>query len=146
MDEHRVRELAGELRRIVAELDVAAAGAEVQAGVAAPWLRSVLRARRLRGAYFDGALFADPAWDMMLDLLAAQLERRPVGVSSLCLASSVPPTTALRWIRILTERGIFERRGDTADGRRVFVELSDPAAARLRAYLSDMRAAVPDCI
>lgn len=141
-----MRELAGELRRMAVELDAAAAGPEVRGEVAAPWLRSVLRARRLRGAYFDPRLFADPAWDMMLDLLAAQLERRPVGVSSLCLASGVPPTTALRWIGILTDRGILERRGDVADGRRVFIDLSGAAAARLQACLSDMHAAVPGCI
>jgi DNA-binding transcriptional ArsR family regulator len=146
MNDHRVRELAGELRRIVIELDAAAAGPEVRGEVGAPWLRSVLRARRLRGAYFDAALFADPAWEMMLDLLAAQLERRPVDVSSLCLASGVPPTTALRWIRVLTERGIIERRSDARDGRRVFVDLSGSAAARLGACLTDMQAAVPGCL
>ena len=42
---------------------------------------------------------------MLLDLLAARLERERVSVSSLCIAAAVPPTTALRWIRTLTDKG-----------------------------------------
>ena len=29
----------------------------------------------MRSRYFDEDMFADPAWDMLLDLFAAQLER-----------------------------------------------------------------------
>lgn len=32
-------------------------------------IRNVIRARRLRALFFDQELFADPAWDMLLDLL-----------------------------------------------------------------------------
>src|SRR3546814_1843272 len=43
---------------------------------------------------------SDPAWDMLLDLyLAAERNTRPVSISSLCIASAVPATTALRWIK-----------------------------------------------
>lgn len=94
-------------------------------------IRSMIRMRRLRDRFFDGDLFADPAWDMLLDLMAARLEGRQVAVSSLCIAAAVPPTTALRWIRTMTDRGLFVRRSDPRDGRRVFIELADEAAHAL---------------
>lgn len=99
-------------------------------------IRAMIRARRIRDDYFKGGLFADPAWDMLLDLMAARLDRQRVAVSSLCIAAAVPPTTALRWIKTLTEGGLFIRVADAQDGRRVFIELSDKAAAALEAYLA----------
>ena len=45
-------------------------------------VRSVIRARRLRGRFFAEDLFADPAWDMLLDLLQAELAQLRVPVSS----------------------------------------------------------------
>jgi Winged helix DNA-binding domain len=98
-------------------------------------IRAVIRARRLRDHFFKRDLFADPAWDMLLDLMAARLERQRVAVSSLCIAAAVPPTTALRWIKTLCDQGLFVRVADPQDGRRVFIELSDQAAGGLEAYL-----------
>lgn len=102
-------------------------------------LARIAKARAMRGRYFDAALFADPAWDMLLDLTAARIAGKAVAVSSLCIAAAVPPTTALRWIKMLTDAGLFVRRADPADGRRVFVDLGDEAAAAMRAYLADVR-------
>jgi hypothetical protein len=99
--------------------------------VTAVQLREVIRARRLREQYLPGDLFADPAWDMMLDLMAARLAGERVSVSSLCIAASVPPTTALRWIRQLTDRGLLTRDADPNDGRRIFIDLSDETADAL---------------
>jgi DNA-binding MarR family transcriptional regulator len=104
-------------------------------GVDARLIRSIIRARRLRDRYFKGGLFADPAWDMLLDLMAARLEDNRVAVSSLCIAAAVPPTTALRWIKTLTDQGLLVRCADPQDGRRVYIELSDEAARALAAYV-----------
>ncbi len=102
-------------------------------------IRAFLRARRLREQFLPADLFADPAWDMILDLMAARLAGQRVSVSSLCIAAAVPPTTALRWIRQLTERGVFARIDDPADGRRVFIELTDEAADALTAWTLAVR-------
>jgi DNA-binding MarR family transcriptional regulator len=108
-------------------------------------VRQVIRQRRLRDELFDSELFADPAWDMLLDLYAARLDRARVSVSSLCIAAAVPATTALRWIKTLTETGLFERKADQHDARRIFVQLSDGATTAMHRYfarLSDPRLAV----
>lgn len=90
-------------------------------------IRHLISIRRLRERFFSPELFADPAWDILLDLAASRLEHRSVSVSSLCIAAAVPPTTALRWIRLMTEQQLLERRADPADARRMFVDLSDGA-------------------
>ena len=102
--------------------------------------RAILRLRRLRNRYFDPSLFADPAWDMLLDLMAARLEGEQVSVTSLCIAAAVPSTTALRWIRNLIDMGLFQRRADPADGRRIYISLTDAAAQAIAAYLADAQA------
>lgn len=86
-------------------------------------LRDAIRSRRLRDQYIAGGLFEDPAWDMLLDLFAADLEGSRVSVSSLCIAAAVAPTTALRWIGRMTEAGLLGRTPDPDDRRRAFVML-----------------------
>jgi hypothetical protein len=105
-------------------------------GIDAVFVRSIIRARRMRDQFFRGELFADPAFDMLLDLYAARLEGSRVAVSSLCIAASVPATTALRWIKALTDKGLFVRQADPQDGRRVYIGLSDEAAQAMGRYLA----------
>ncbi len=115
-------------------------------GIDAAYVRSIIRARRLRDQFFRGGLFADPAWDMLLDLFAARLEGTRVAVSSLCIAAAVPATTALRWIKALTDRGLFVRSADPQDGRRVYIALSDEVARSLTAYLRAVQRTAPTAI
>jgi DNA-binding MarR family transcriptional regulator len=106
--------------------------------LSADTVRLVIRARRLRARYFREELFADPAWDMLLDLLQAEIAQLRVPVSSLCIAASVPATTALRWLKTMVSQGIFIRRADPHDGRRVFVELAPEASQALRRYFAEV--------
>jgi hypothetical protein len=99
-------------------------------------VRQAIRARRLRTAHFGDGLFEDPAWDMLLDLFAAELEGGHVSVSSLCIAAHVAPTTALRWIGRMTEAGLFERRPDPQDRRRAFMALTQRGSVAMRGYVA----------
>jgi hypothetical protein len=137
-------DLSSEVARIARALDELARSAppaRAEPGADAPTaeaarIRAMIRARRARESFFPGDLFADPAWDILLDLMAAHIEGKPVSVSSLCIAAAVPATTALRWIRTLTDQGLLVRQPDPHDGRRVFVGLSDQAVEAMRAYLA----------
>jgi hypothetical protein len=101
-------------------------------------VRKIIAARRLRARFLDGDLFADPAWDMLLDLTAARVEHARVSVTSLCIDSGVPPTTALRWIGQMTEAGLLERVEDDTDRRRAFIRLSDKAADGMARYFAEL--------
>lgn len=106
-----------------------------RAGLPDPKLvRQIIANRQRRARFFDAHLFADPAWDMLLDLTAAHGEGRKVSVTSLCIAAGVPATTALRWLTQLVETGVFERVADPADKRRVFIQLSKNAIAGMAGY------------
>ncbi|QXT34225.1 hypothetical protein KV697_10255 [Sphingomonas sanguinis] len=102
-------------------------------------IRRMIRARRLRDGFFEGGLFEEPAWDMLLDLYAAHLEGVRVSVSSLCIAAAVAPTTALRWIGKMTEAGLFARQPDPLDRRRAFMVLTERALEGMRGYLNALR-------
>ena len=97
--------------------------------------RSILRLRRRRDGLFPEGMFGEAAWDMLLDLFVAKAEGRQVAVSSACIASAVPPTTALRWLRTLIDGNMIQRRPDPRDGRRVWVELTLHSEELLRAAL-----------
>ncbi|RYE02660.1 MAG: hypothetical protein EOP61_07770 [Sphingomonadales bacterium] len=99
-------------------------------------IRALIRSRRLRAQFFPAELFADPAWDMLLDLFAAALEKRRVSVSSLCIAAAVPPTTALRWIGTMHENGLFERQADPSDRRRAYIVLSAKGLEGIQSYVT----------
>lgn len=123
------------------QTDYRAGPADDGAGeITATEVRRIIRLRRMRERFFSPELFADPAWDMLLDLAAARIERSRVAVSSLCIAASVPPTTALRWIKAMTDRGLLRRTADAHDARRIFIQLSDDAAAAMDKYLRAARA------
>ena len=146
----RLRQLSEEVNRIAATLARLSTGPSPATGpqipsameeapaIAAETVRSVIRARRLRSRYFPEELFADPAWDMLLDLLQAEIAQLRVPVSSLCIAAAVPATTALRWLKTMVQEGVFVRRADPHDGRRVFVELSPEASSGLRRYFAEV--------
>ncbi|WP_054107800.1 MarR family winged helix-turn-helix transcriptional regulator [Novosphingobium sp. AAP83] len=99
-------------------------------------VRQILRQRRMRAHFFDESLFSDPAWDMLLELTAARAEGTPISVTSLCIASGVPSTTALRWIGLMTEAGLFERVADKSDRRRSFITITEKARNAMALYFA----------
>jgi DNA-binding MarR family transcriptional regulator len=146
----RLRQLSEEVSRIASTLARLSSGPSVSLPpsrvtpeteippLSSDMVRKVIRARRLRANYFSEELFADPAWDMMLDLLQAEIAQLRVPVSSLCIAAAVPATTALRWLKTLVSQGLFLRRADPHDGRRVFVELAPQTSEALRRYFGEV--------
>lgn len=103
------------------------------------WTRRLIDFCTARQSFFPDGLFSDPAWDMLLDLTHARLSGKRVSVSSLCIASRVPATTALRRISDLVSEGLATRVRDEADGRRVFVELTEDGFSRMNAYIENVR-------
>jgi len=101
-------------------------------------LRNVVLARRQRDRYFDASLFADPAWDILLDLAIAEYAQVRVCITDLCVGASVPHTTALRWIKRMTDDGLLNRQDDPLDARRKFIELSHSASAQMQTYLRSL--------
>lgn len=139
-----VSRIAGTLARLSGDADAQPRVARSDVPeVSAEHVNAIIRARRLRDRFLPYELFADPAWDMMLDLLQAEILQQRVAVSSLCVAAAVPATTALRWLNTLVEHGIVLRQPDPMDGRRVFVELAPQASEALRRYFAEVADVLP---
>jgi hypothetical protein len=142
--------LAATLRRVADVLDArppalrpqmrasVAAGAAAAATQARTSLaRAYLKLRRNRDRAFPD-LFADPAWDLLLDLYAAAAERRLVSVSSACIAAAVPHTTALRWINMLEIQGLILRTPDPADRRSSHLRIAPVARDAVGQWLDQL--------
>jgi len=122
------------IRREIAGSDVALQRRQSLADFA----RLMLDDARSRSHFLPGAIFEDPQWLMTLDLFIAAEEGREVSVSSLCCASGVPPTTALRHIRYLQAQGIFERISHPHDKRISLVRLAEASRSQVARYLSSI--------
>lgn len=99
-------------------------------------LRRIIRERRVRERFFKEARFGEPAWDIILDLTLAWFEGKTVAVSSLCIASGVPMSTAMRWINEMIEVGLIDRWIDPTDGRRNLMQVSPNTRDAMLRYLA----------
>ena len=121
----QIREIQHRLGTLVGHVDAPdPARKDCTPTTSTEFVRGVLKLRAARRGIFGNALFGEPAWEVLLELYEAQLTHRSESVSSLCIASGVPATTALRWIQNLENDGWIERTADPKDRRRVFVKLS----------------------
>lgn len=111
------------------------ASARITSDALLAFARETYAVRRRRDRHLPGDLFGEPTWDILLDLYVATRENRPVPTTSACIGANVPPTTALRWLRILEARGLVEREEDGRDGRRTFVRLSKRGLAAMDDWL-----------
>ena len=112
--------------------------------VDAAFVRRLIRARRIKDSLFDTRLFADAAWDILLDLAAAHLEGKTVSISSLCTAAAVPTTTGLRCMKEMSASGMLERHPDPDDRRRSYIRPSPPTLKAMLICLGRMRAALAE--
>ncbi|TCM15364.1 response regulator receiver domain-containing protein [Novosphingobium sp. PhB165] len=106
-------------------------------GELAAYIREILRKESKRREIGGGELFGDPAWEMLLDLLLAKIEGRLVAVSSACIASGAPMSTALRLVRRLVAEGVLFRLPDEHDRRRHFLAINPKLEQPMIGYLSE---------
>lgn len=103
------------------------------------WLKETYRRRSLRGRFFNSEYFSgEAAWNIILDLAAARIEGKRISITSACIASEVPSTTALRWISILEGDGMIIRENDFSDRRRTFLRISDNAMHLVNSYYNTL--------
>ena len=105
-----------------------------------PLLTSVARdeysARRERSRHLDASLFGEMSWDILLDLFVHHGLGKRVSVTSACIASAGPSTTALRHLTLLDEAGLISREFSKADKRVAYVGLTEKGVQDMASYLT----------
>ncbi|HEX7930583.1 MAG TPA: MarR family transcriptional regulator [Sphingomicrobium sp.] len=106
-------------------------------GPLADFAESLYRHRRRRGRYLPEKIFAEPAWDILLDLYVNGVRGRPVSITSACIAGDIPATTGLRWLGVLEQESLIEREVSRTDARVTLVRLTASARQRLRDFFAE---------
>ena len=141
--------LSSEVTRLISQFDqVRQTGGDASEEISDATVKRVIQnlmiGRQKRAEYLPPDLFSDPVWDILLDLTVAYLDGRPIPVSSACIASGAPISTALRRIRELTEIGMIVRWQDPDDARRDMVSLTEESMDKMRAYVRDLIRRIED--
>ena len=103
--------------------------------------RHTLLARRLKGTrnqrdrFFDGNLFSEPAWDILLTLFIADTEGYRMAMGEVADACNIPLTTSLRWYSRLQDLDLIQRWPNRTNNRIVYLSLSPAGFARMTALL-----------
>jgi predicted transcriptional regulator len=87
--------------------------------------------RSLRTSYLPPHLLGEPAWDMLLELLRAELVSEPMTPAQLSIAAGLPLGITNRWVNALVQSGLCSEAGGADEGQ---VRLTPQGTAVLRDY------------
>lgn len=102
------------------------------------FVKELQKQRRRRNEIIRSPLFSDPAWDILLDLMAAKLGNELVSVSSACAAAQVPFSTGLRYVNRLVAENLAVRLSDPNDRRRDLLQLTDQGFSMMNDYIKSI--------
>lgn len=103
----------------------------------AAFAEQLYQERRCRSRHFPPHLFAEPAWDILLDLFVNGVRNRAISITSACIAGGIPATTGLRWLGLLEKEGLLVRETSGDDARVTWVRLSDQGMNAVRGYIAE---------
>lgn len=116
----------------VGEVPFVTTSEEADAFRTARWLYAM---RERRASVLGVSIFAEPAWDLLLDLYISRATGRRLSVTAACIGARTATATAIRYVGLLAEAGILDRTPDDRDSRRSFVALSDRGWIRMTRLL-----------
>lgn len=97
---------------------------------------AMLRDRHARKQFLPGALFHEPAWEILLTLYIAGEQPDPVSLKQVASAVDAPFTTTQRWVDQLVTLRLVARGDSPYDRRRVALSLTPSTQAALDAYFA----------
>lgn len=115
--------------------------AELKVQITEDHIQSVLSVRRGREALFGRYLFADPAWDIILELYAAKLGNRQLSAAELARAIGLPQSVITRWLAVLTNARLVTRDNVEHGSGEGGVRLTEEAAAKFARLVDQWTAA-----
>ncbi len=97
----------------------------------------MVEGRRARAEIFPAALFADPAWDILLTAYVREAEGGTLTVADLTDAVGIGASNALRWMRALNTEGLIEYESGDGAGSMTTFRLSCVAHQKFEHFLSE---------
>ncbi|HMJ92980.1 MAG TPA: hypothetical protein VK472_02640 [Allosphingosinicella sp.] len=105
-----------------------------QVSISAPCVHAILFTRRLRKDFL-GIEIPERAWEMLLVVLAARLDRAELTEEDVGNSCGMGARTTTRWVGRLEKEGFLVRKEAKEGDGRVLIDLNDTAATRLCNYL-----------
>ena len=105
-----------------------------QVSISAPCVHAILFTRRLR-KHFLGIEINDRAWELLLVVLAARLDRAELTEEDIGNSCGMGARTTTRWVGRLEKEGFLVRKEAEGGGGRMLIDLNDTAATRICNYL-----------
>ena len=105
-----------------------------QVSISAPCVHAILFTRRLRKDFL-GIEINDRAWEMLLVVLAARLDRAELTEEVIGNSCGMGARTTTRWVGRLEKEGFLVRKEAEGGGGRMLIDLNDTAATRICNYL-----------
>ena len=100
--------------------------------------KKLSRARRLREKEMpEQHPFHDPAWDILLDIFPANVNKQKISVKYATMAGHTSATTALRNVWVLEQSGLIARTPDPTDARRQFLDMTAAGLRYMRIVLTE---------
>lgn len=91
--------------------------------------------RTRRRNFVDLEIYGEAAWAVLLDLFVNHVHRKNISIMSACIASEVPPTTALRYISMLESEGMITSEYSQTDQRVRWLKLTYLGFESVERYL-----------
>jgi DNA-binding MarR family transcriptional regulator len=97
--------------------------------------QSILRVRAARERMLGRAAIGEPAFDLLLRLYVHSGQKE-ASLTSLARSAGIPFSSAMRWIRYLTDKGLVECSESRSDRRATCVQLTSSGRAMMGEFLS----------
>jgi len=97
--------------------------------------RRIMRQGALIEAILGEAFRQNSTITMMLDIYACELEDRPAYLWQVCMATTVPVSTAYRRLEALHQSGLIERHVADRDHRRILLRVTPMGRDRINRLL-----------
>lgn len=101
--------------------------------------RAELRRRALRTKFFNDSYFGEGCWAILLDLFVCEFDQIEVSVTSSCVASGLPTTSALRSIGLLIADGMISKTANSKDKRSSTLSLSSEGFYSIASAIEAMK-------
>lgn len=127
--------------QLIAERNQPRPPSQINRTALAHFMARLRRLRMKRNSVIGAPIFRDPGFDMLLELFAMDQRGQRISVTSLCYASGVPMSTAIRHLYQLEKYGLLVREGDLHDNRRSYVRPTPKAISALEILFNQWLAA-----